>query len=920
MGHAGQGVSVRLHRLFVAAVAVVLGLGCVGDPPSSGNTVPPPPPPPPPPPTATPFLELVSGGGQQDTVAQTLGQLITVQAIGPDSAPLPLATVRFVLPTRRPASPTSPPDADTVEVTADSSGLASASWTLPEITGTFNAVVLLAGAPVLRVPGTAVPDAPASLDRFGVVPEFGAPVGTALLDSVQVRLTDRFGNPRPGFLVTAAIQRGTGSLPASAAQTGITGLASFGYVVSATPGQDTLRITGPPVDDTVLVEATAFLPPGPDSLALGRDHSCELTTVVRCWGSDVAVLQFPTFAGLPPAVIPVPAPLVTLAAANGFSCGLDAGGALICWGGAGQWAPVGSTSPRVLHAGHTYRSVTGGGQSEGCGVRADWIVECFGSGLWSPSFGLPQTLDPTAPRFRQYNSGGRDVSGGNSACGVSVGGRVWCRSSFLDLLGRGPSPTWTPRWQPVASTERFEEVTVGTIHACARTADGRVFCWGYAPAVVPSSVPVELPTVLRFTRLRAGGETTCGLATDARLYCWGPDTYLSNGTGPTPVPTTGPTVAAAGGIAFRAMDVGDGHVCGLPQAGGPVLCWGRNWSGQAGTSGLSTLVPDTLPGGLRFTSIGLGTGMGCGLAAGTAWCWGAGTDGRLGTGDTLPRLPPAPAAGGQALVRLSVGQGGVCGITPGGTAVCWGLVDPVPATLAPDPVPGATFDTVVVGASWACGIGQDHVTRCWGAQSSQPLGNGSPFPSATPVVVAGSHVFTGLSAGSYSTCGLEADGAAWCWGYGDSGTPTGGVFNSSIPTPVASALRFRALELPASCGITLQDEYWCWANAAAPARLDLGFTVAEQTQAALSSCARGLDGVVRCWGDNANGQLGDGTTVSRSTLAPVLGVPLLVQLTGNFMGTSCALAADGQAWCWGYNGSGETGRIVSIAYPPVAVP
>ncbi|MBK8006205.1 MAG: hypothetical protein IPK12_20465 [Gemmatimonadetes bacterium] len=134
------------------------------------------------------------------------------------------------------------------------------------------------------------------------------------------------------------------------------------------------------------------------------------------------------------------------------------------------------------------------------------------------------------------------------------------------------------------------------------------------------------------------------------------------------------------------------------------------------------------------------------------------------------------------------------------------------------------------------------------------------------------------------------------------------------------ALRFRALQLPASCGITLQDEYWCWANGAAPARLDLGFTVAEQTQAALSSCARGQDGVVRCWGDNANGQLGDGTTVSRSTLAPVPGVPLLVQLTGNFMGTSCALAADGQAWCWGYNGSGETGRIASIAYPPVAVP
>ena len=63
---------------------------------------------------------------------------------------------------------------------------------------------------------------------------------------------------------------------------------------------------------------------------------------------------------------------------------------------------------------------------------------------------------------------------------------------------------------------------------------------------------------------------------------------------------------------------------------------------------------------------------------------------------------------------------------------------------------------------------------------------------------------------------------------------------------------------------------------------------------------------MRCWGDNAAGQLGDGTA-TRHTSA--VAVPGLGGATGLALGNthSCALFADGTARCWGSNSSGELG-------------
>jgi hypothetical protein len=72
------------------------------------------------------------------------------------------------------------------------------------------------------------------------------------------------------------------------------------------------------------------------------------------------------------------------------------------------------------------------------------------------------------------------------------------------------------------------------------------------------------------------------------------------------------------------------------------------------------------------------------------------------------------------------------------------------------------------------------------------------------------------------------------------------------------------------------------------------------------TCAIAAAGVMRCWGYNANGQLGDGST--STSLAPLVVLGLPSNLTGIAAGEAhtCAITAGGRAKCWG---SGADGRL-----------
>jgi alpha-tubulin suppressor-like RCC1 family protein len=72
------------------------------------------------------------------------------------------------------------------------------------------------------------------------------------------------------------------------------------------------------------------------------------------------------------------------------------------------------------------------------------------------------------------------------------------------------------------------------------------------------------------------------------------------------------------------------------------------------------------------------------------------------------------------------------------------------------------------------------------------------------------------------------------------------------------------------------------------------------------SCAVASDGHSYCWGDNVAGDLGDGTTFSRSVPTLVAGGVDFVSLSGGYW-HSCGLTASGVGYCWGFNAFGDLG-------------
>jgi alpha-tubulin suppressor-like RCC1 family protein len=80
------------------------------------------------------------------------------------------------------------------------------------------------------------------------------------------------------------------------------------------------------------------------------------------------------------------------------------------------------------------------------------------------------------------------------------------------------------------------------------------------------------------------------------------------------------------------------------------------------------------------------------------------------------------------------------------------------------------------------------------------------------LVFAPSVTFSSLSAGGYSTCGLDGDGVAYCWGDNASGQIGNGGGGAPVPVPVVGDHHFKALAIAGdhACTLSLEGEAFCW--------------------------------------------------------------------------------------------------------------
>ena len=269
-----------------------------------------------------------------------------------------------------------------------------------------------------------------------------------------------------------------------------------------------------------------------------------------------------------------------------------------------------------------------------------------------------------------------------------------------------------------------------------------------------------------------------------------------------------------------------------------------------------------------WRTIVAGDGASCGLdRVGAAFCWGKNDRGQLGNGSWLPSALPTPVSGALRFSTLAMGRTTVCGLTPDGLTYCWGY------------------------------YAIDH--------------------QATPRLVDTPLRFTALAVGAYSVCGLTADGRAHCWSL---------IRMAQQPAPLAGDHRFRTLTVAYTdfaggyCGVTVTGEGYCWGegvqSASQVVRQPVAGPLRQIATTGAHTCAVDDQGMMRCFGGNALGQLGDGTRIDRTTPVTPVGDERWAAV-GVSATSTCGLATTGRALCWGMYElySDEVGSVTR----PVAV-
>ncbi len=271
-------------------------------------------------------------------------------------------------------------------------------------------------------------------------------------------------------------------------------------------------------------------------------------------------------------------------------------------------------------------------------------------------------------------------------------------------------------------------------------------------------------------------------------------------------------------------------------------------------------------------------------------CWGAGTSGQLGDGSSKDRATPGPVSNLAAVGDGDCGNAFACAIRgTTNTTRCWGAngsgqlgngsttASPVPVDVVTTATAPAIPLRVTTGGAFACEIMSTHKAWCWGDNSHQQLGGGvlaiATGNAKTPTAVSGLTNVTAIAAGTAHVCAVQG-GAVYCWGLNKDGEcGQAGTADVNAPAQVGGLGNITA--------ITAGDDFSC--------------------------ALAGGSGNVWCWGSNLRGQLATGSVDSGGVTPVQIGVTGITDFSAG-LGHVCARGTTGNLVCWGRNEAGQVGN------------
>ncbi len=327
---------------------------------------------------------------------------------------------------------------------------------------------------------------------------------------------------------------------------------------------------------------------------------------------------------------------------------------------------------------------------------------------------------------------------------------------------------------------------------------------------------------------------------------------------------------------------------------GRVFCWGYNGHGELGDGTREDRrVPTLVRGIADATAVVTGNWHSCARKRdGTVACWGDASHGQVGDGKAGSRLEAVVVPGLTGVTAIAAGGSRTCTLGQGGEVRCWGerygAGDDGDGSDRPREVRGLRASAIAVGEGYACAVQRGRVW-CWGRA---PLPAGETYAEA-PVVVPGVLGVVEVAAGDRHMCARKGGGAVLCWGEGRAGQRGDGVRD-------APPRRWLGRHPPPDTRAVERG----------PVAV-LGLTDAVRVVAGADfTCALRRGGALVCWGEDRDGQLGDGGSEAQARPVSVA-IGAVADLS---LGSAhaCAALRDGTMWCWGYNEAGQADNAASL--------